>query len=40
MAMVVPSLVGLAQHARLGNVDMRMAAGLGLGTLFGSLCGR
>lgn len=34
-AMVVPSLVGLAQHARLGNVDWIMAAGLAAGTLVG-----
>lgn len=34
-AMVVPSLVGLAQHARLGNVDWVMAAGLAAGTLVG-----
>mmetsp|Transcript_19624 Transcript_19624/g.42590 ORF Transcript_19624/g.42590 Transcript_19624/m.42590 type:complete len:337 (+) Transcript_19624:247-1257(+) len=39
MSMVLPSLVGLAQHARLGNVDWLMAAGLGTGTLVGSLLG-
>ncbi|KAG2482413.1 hypothetical protein HYH03_018648 [Edaphochlamys debaryana] len=38
-AMVVPSLVGLAQHARLGNVDWRMAAGLAAGTFVGSSAG-
>lgn len=26
-AMVVPSVVGLVQHSRLGNVDWKMAAG-------------
>ncbi|KAF8062675.1 hypothetical protein HT031_004004 [Scenedesmus sp. PABB004] len=38
-AMVLPSLVGLGQHARLGNVDWRMAAGLAAGTTLGSYAG-
>ncbi|PNH05425.1 hypothetical protein TSOC_008329 [Tetrabaena socialis] len=38
-AMVLPSLLGLAQHARLGNVDWRMAAGLAAGTAVGSTAG-
>ncbi|GLC42682.1 hypothetical protein PLESTB_001126800 [Pleodorina starrii] len=38
-AMVAPSLVGLAQHARLGNVDWRMAAALAAGTLAGGAAG-
>ncbi|KXZ47658.1 hypothetical protein GPECTOR_33g540 [Gonium pectorale] len=38
-AMVFPSLVGLAQHARLGNVDWRMAAGLAAGTVLGGAAG-
>ncbi|GFR45702.1 hypothetical protein Agub_g7012 [Astrephomene gubernaculifera] len=38
-AMVVPSLLGLRQHARLGNVDWRMAAGLAAGTLAGGAVG-
>ena len=37
--MVAPSCVGLAQHARLGNVDWRMAAGLAAGTALGSFAG-
>jgi uncharacterized membrane protein YfcA len=37
--MVVPSLIGLAQHAKLGNVDARMAAALALGTSAGSYAG-
>ncbi len=37
--MVLPSLVGLAQHARIGNVDLLMGAGLALGTLVGSAAG-
>ena len=37
--MVPPSCVGLAQHARLGNVDWRMAAGLAAGTAVGSFAG-
>ncbi|KAL0032211.1 hypothetical protein WJX77_011097 [Trebouxia sp. C0004] len=39
LAMVPPSCVGLAQHARLGNVDWRMAAGLAAGTAVGSFAG-
>lgn len=39
LAMVAPSCVGLAQHARLGNVDWRMAAGLAAGTAVGSAAG-
>lgn len=39
VAMVVPSVVGLAQHQRLGNVDWRMAAALALGTTVGSYVG-
>ena len=39
LAMVAPSCVGLAQHARLGNVDWRMAAGLAAGTALGSFAG-
>lgn len=38
-AMVVPSLVGLAQHQKLGNVDWRMAAALAVGTTVGSYLG-
>ncbi|GIL77420.1 hypothetical protein Vretifemale_6874 [Volvox reticuliferus] len=38
-AMVAPSLVGLAQHARLGNVDWVMAAALAAGTLAGGAAG-
>lgn len=38
-AMVVPSLVGLAQHHRLGNVDWVMAAGLAAGTMMGGYLG-
>jgi uncharacterized membrane protein YfcA len=38
-AMVVPSLAGLTQHWRLGNVDWRMAAALALGTSAGSYAG-
>ncbi|KAG2454981.1 hypothetical protein HYH02_000807 [Chlamydomonas schloesseri] len=38
-AMVLPSVIGLAQHARLGNVDVLMAAGLVLGTTLGSSAG-
>lgn len=38
-AMVLPSLIGLAQHQRLGNVDWRMAAALAAGTTVGSYVG-
>lgn len=38
-AMVAPSLAGLAQHARLGNVDWRMGAALAAGTAAGSFAG-
>ncbi|KAG2440222.1 hypothetical protein HXX76_004334 [Chlamydomonas incerta] len=38
-AMVLPSLIGLAQHARMGNVDVLMAAGLVVGTTLGSSAG-
>lgn len=39
VAMVVPSMVGLVQHQRLGNVDWRMAAALAVGTTVGSYTG-
>lgn len=39
VAMVLPSLVAFASHARLGNVDWRMAAGLSAGTLVGGALG-
>jgi hypothetical protein len=39
VAMVLPSMVGLAQHQRLGNVDWRMAAALAVGTSVGSFAG-
>jgi hypothetical protein len=39
VAMVLPSMVGLAQHQRLGNVDWRMAAALAVGTSIGSFAG-
>jgi uncharacterized membrane protein YfcA len=38
-AMILPSLIGLAQHQRLGNVDWRMAAALAAGTTVGSYVG-
>lgn len=38
-AMVLPSLVGLVQHQRLGNVDWKMAVALALGTTVGSYAG-
>jgi uncharacterized membrane protein YfcA len=38
-AMAAPSLVALIQHARLGNVDWRMAAALSAGTAVGGLVG-
>mmetsp|Transcript_19202 Transcript_19202/g.48847 ORF Transcript_19202/g.48847 Transcript_19202/m.48847 type:complete len:453 (-) Transcript_19202:221-1579(-) len=38
-AMVVPSCVALAQHARLGNVDWLMAASLVAGSACGSFMG-
>jgi uncharacterized membrane protein YfcA len=38
-AMIPPSLVGLAQHARMGNVDWRMGAMLAVGTSLGSFMG-
>jgi uncharacterized membrane protein YfcA len=37
--MVLPSLIGLAQHQRMGNVDWRMAAALAVGTSVGSYIG-
>jgi uncharacterized membrane protein YfcA len=37
--MVPPSLVGLLQHHRLGNVDWPMAIALAMGTLAGSYAG-
>lgn len=37
--MILPSLIGLAQHQRLGNVDWRMAGALALGTSVGSYVG-
>jgi hypothetical protein len=39
VAMVLPSVVGLVQHQRLGNVDWRMAAALAVGTSVGSFAG-
>jgi uncharacterized membrane protein YfcA len=38
-AMIPPSAVGLLQHARMGNVDWRMAAMLAAGTSLGSYVG-
>jgi len=34
--MALPACFGLLKHARLGNVDWRMAAGLSFGSLVGS----
>ncbi len=34
--MILPSMAGIAQHQRLGNVDWRMAISLAAGTLLGS----
>lgn len=39
MAMIAPSIVALFQHARMGNVDMRMALVLSAGTALGSAAG-
>ncbi|KAG7668099.1 hypothetical protein Ndes2526B_g03389 [Nannochloris sp. 'desiccata'] len=39
LSMVLPSSAALAQHARLGNVDWRMAAGLAVGTGIGGALG-
>jgi uncharacterized membrane protein YfcA len=39
LSMVLPSTAALAQHARLGNVDWRMAAGLAVGTGLGGALG-
>lgn len=39
LSMVPPSAAALAQHARMGNVDWRMAAGLALGTAIGGAVG-
>ena len=39
LSMVPPSLAALAQHARMGNVDWRMAAGLAAGTAVGGALG-
>lgn len=39
LAMVAPSAAALLQHARLGNVDWRLAAGLAAGTVVGSAAG-
>ena len=39
LGMVAPSCVGLTQHARIGNVDWRLAAGLAAGTAVGSAAG-
>jgi uncharacterized protein len=39
LSMVLPSSAALVQHARLGNVDWRMAAGLALGTGVGGALG-
>lgn len=38
-AMVLPSALGLAQHFKLGNVDIRMAGMLAAGTFAGGYCG-
>ena len=38
-AMVPPSAAALVQHAKLGNVDWRMAAGLAVGTAVGGAVG-
>jgi len=38
-AMIPPSVVGLLQHHRLGNVDWRMAGALAVGTAVGSSLG-
>jgi uncharacterized membrane protein YfcA len=37
--MVPPSAAALVQHAKLGNVDRRMAAGLAVGTAVGGAVG-
>lgn len=37
--MILPSVIGLAQHQKLGNVDWRMAAALAAGTTVGSYVG-
>lgn len=37
--MIAPSIVGLIQHHRLGNVDWLLAGGLALGTMLGGLVG-
>mmetsp|Transcript_14603 Transcript_14603/g.44141 ORF Transcript_14603/g.44141 Transcript_14603/m.44141 type:complete len:149 (-) Transcript_14603:377-823(-) len=39
LAMLPPSAVALAGHARLGNVDWRLAAGLAAGAAGGSFVG-
>jgi uncharacterized membrane protein YfcA len=39
LSMILPSTAALAQHARLGNVDWRMAAGLAVGTGIGGALG-
>jgi uncharacterized protein len=39
LAMIAPSVAGLAQHARLGNVDLKMAIGLAAGTALGGVGG-
>lgn len=39
LSMIPPSAVALAQHARLGNVDWRMALGLAGGTAVGGAIG-
>jgi len=39
LSMVLPSTTALAQHARLGNVDWKMAAGLAVGTGIGGAVG-
>ncbi|GMH40524.1 hypothetical protein BSKO_08428 [Bryopsis sp. KO-2023] len=38
-AMIPPSIVGLIQHHRLGNVDWRLGLGLALGTMIGGFAG-
>jgi uncharacterized membrane protein YfcA len=38
-AMIPPSVVGLLQHARMGNVDWRMGLMLAAGTAAGSFAG-
>lgn len=37
--MIAPSIIGLIQHHRLGNVDWLLAGGLAAGTMLGGLVG-